>query len=106
VPALRNALDDYHVAGRAAARAQDLASSIRQSLPELRGQLLQLSRTIQRLEQAMKGPEAAIEAIVREVGLQGTRLALSALPRAFHLPVELAIRAVERVLDLGIGLGR
>jgi hypothetical protein len=29
-----------------------------------------------------------------------------ALPRPFHLPVELAIRAVERVLDLGRGLGR
>ena len=30
----------------------------------------------------------------------------AALPRAFHLPVELAIRAVERVLDLGLGLDR
>jgi hypothetical protein len=54
----------------------------------------------------MKGPEKAIEAIVREVGLQGARLALSALPRAFHVPVELAIRAAERILDLGLGLGR
>ena len=54
----------------------------------------------------MKGPEQAIEGIVREVGLQGARLALSALPRGFQLPVELAIRAVERVLDLGLGLGR
>jgi hypothetical protein len=40
------------------------------------------------------------------LGLQAARLALAALPRAFHLPVELAIRAVERVLDLGLGLGR
>jgi hypothetical protein len=68
--------------------------------------LVQLSRTIQRAEQAMRGPDKAIEAIVRDVGLQGARLALSALPRAFHLPVELAIRAVEKVLDLGLGLGR
>ena len=106
MPTLRNALDDYREAGRAAARAQALASTISESLPELRGQLVQLSRTIQRVEQAMKGPEKAIEAIVREVGLQGARLALSALPRALHLPVELAIRAVERVMDLGLGLGR
>ena len=106
VPTLRNALDDYHVAERAAGRAQALASTIRQSLPQLREQLVQLSRIIQRVEQSMKGPEKAIEAIVREVGLQGARLALSALPRAFHLPVEIAIRAVERVLDLGLGLGR
>lgn len=106
VPALRNALDDYHEAGRAAARAQALASTIRESLPELRGQLVQLSRTIQRVEQAMKGPEKAIEAIVREVGFQGARLVLSALPHQLHLPVELAIRAVERVLDLGLGLDR
>jgi Ti-type conjugative transfer relaxase TraA len=106
VPALRNALDDYHEAGRAAARAQALASTISESLPKLREQLVQLSRTIQRVEQAMKGPEKAIEAIVREVGLQAARLTLSALPPALHLPVELAIRAVERVVDLGIGLGR
>jgi ABC-type transporter Mla subunit MlaD len=94
------------VAERAAGRAQALASTIRQSLPELRGQLVHISRTIQRVEQAMKGPEKAIEAIVREVGMQSARLALSALPRALHLPVELAIRAVERVMDLGLGLGR
>ena len=106
VPALRNALDDYHQAGRAAARAQALASTIRESLPELRAQLVLLSRTIQRVEQAMKGPEKAIEAIVSEVGLQAAKLALAALPRAYHLPVELAIRAAERVLDLGLGLGR
>ena len=106
VPALRNALDDYHVAERAAAWAQALASSISDSLPKLREQLVQLSRSIQRVEQAMKGPEKAIEAIVRELGVQGARLALSVLPRASHLPVELAIRAAERVLDLGLGLGR
>jgi hypothetical protein len=54
----------------------------------------------------MKGPEKAIEGIVREVGIQAARLAVSALPRPLHLPVELAIRAVERVLDLGLGIGR
>jgi hypothetical protein len=73
---------------------------------QLGNRLLQVNSTLQRLEQAMKGPEKALEAIVREVGEQGVRLALSALPRAFHFPVELAIRAVERVLDLGLGLGR
>jgi hypothetical protein len=33
VPALRNALDDYHDAARAAARAQGIASTISESLP-------------------------------------------------------------------------
>jgi UvrD-like helicase C-terminal domain len=106
VPALQNALENCHEAGRAAARAQALASGISESLPQLREQLVQLSRAIQRVEQAMKGPEKSIEAIVREVGLQGVRLTLSALPRAFHAPLELAIQAVERVLELGLGLGR
>ncbi|HEV3073545.1 MAG TPA: hypothetical protein VHB47_03930 [Thermoanaerobaculia bacterium] len=106
MPALRNAFDNFQEAGRAAARAQALASTISESLPKLREQLVQLSRTIQRVQQAMKGPENAIEAIVREVGLKGVTLALSALPRAYHLPVDLAIQAVERVLDLGLGLGR
>jgi len=106
VRSLRPALDDYREAGRAAAQAQRVASTIGESLPKLREQLGQISRAIQRVEQAMKGPEKAIEGIVREVGLQGARLALSALPRALHLPVEVALRAVERVLDLGLGLGR
>ena len=106
VPALRNALDDYRAAERAATRAQVLASTIRESLPELRGQLVQISRAIQRVEQAMKGPEKAIETIVHEIGLQGARLALMALPRALHLPVLAAVRVAERVLDLGLGLGR
>jgi predicted O-linked N-acetylglucosamine transferase (SPINDLY family) len=106
VPALRNALENCHEAGRAAARAQALASTISESLPQLREQLVKLSRTIQRAERAMKVPEEAIEAIVREVGLQGAKLALSALHREFHLPVELAIKAVESVLELGISLGR
>jgi hypothetical protein len=106
VPALRNALENCHEADRGATRAQALASTISESLPKLREQLVQLSRTIQRVEQAMRGPENAIEAIVREVGPRCARLALSALPRAFHPPVELAIRAVENVMDLGLGLGR
>jgi hypothetical protein len=57
------------------------------------------------VEQAIKGPEKVIEA-VREVGVQAVKLALSALPRELRFPVELAIRAVERVLDRGLGLGR
>jgi ribosomal protein S12 methylthiotransferase accessory factor YcaO len=62
VPALRNALDDYHESGRAAARAQALASTISESLPKLREQLVQLNRTIQRVEQEMKGPEKCSQA--------------------------------------------
>jgi hypothetical protein len=52
----------------------------------------------------MRGPQKALEAIVREVGSQATELALRTLPVALQLPVQLAIRAVERVLDLGRGL--
>jgi Ti-type conjugative transfer relaxase TraA len=106
VPAMRNALENCHEAGRAAARAQALASPISESLPQLREQMVQLSRTIQRVEKAMRGPENAIKAIVREVGPRGARLALSALRQSLHPPVELAIRAVENVLVLGLGLGR
>ena len=106
VPTLCNALDHYHEAGRAATRAQTLASTISESLPKLREQLVQLSRTIQKVQQAMNGPEKTIAALVRDVGLQGARLALSALPRAFQAPVERAISAAEKVMDLSLGLGR
>jgi len=49
----------------------------------------------------MAGPEKALEAAVRELGTDGARHTLAALPRALHLPVDLAIPAAEaeRVLD-------
>jgi hypothetical protein len=54
----------------------------------------------------MKEPEKAIEAIVRDVGVRGARLALELLPGKPHFTVDRVIRAVERSLDLGFGLGR
>ncbi len=106
VPTLRSALDRYHGSERAAAQAQAPANAIGESLPKLRDQLQHLNRTLQRVEQAMKGPEKAIEAIVREIGPEAARLAVSTLSRELPFRVELAIRAVERVLDRGLGLGR
>ena len=106
VPTLRSALDRYHGSERAAAQAQQAANAIGESLPKLRDQLQHLNRSLQRVEQAMKGPEKAIEAIVREIGPEAARLAVSALARELPFAVELAIRAVERVLERGLGLGR
>lgn len=93
---------------RAAAQARRAADRIGYSLPGLAAQLRQVNRKLQRVERAMKAPEKALEAIVREVGTQAAKLALSALPRALHLPVQLAVHAIERALDLGrdLGLGR
>ena len=106
MPALRSALAGYQHAGRAANDAHRLANTIGENVNKLRERAGQLLGVLQRVEQAMKGPEKAIEGIVREVGIQAAKLAVSALPRPLHLPVELAIWAVERVLDLGLGLGR
>lgn len=105
-PPLRFALDNYRHAGRAATDAHRLANTIGENVNKLRDRASQLLGVLHRIEQAIKGPEKAIEGIVREVGIQAARLAVSALPRPLHLPVELAIRTVERVLDLGLGLGR
>jgi len=104
VPALRSAVSNYLTAEQTAAQARGLANAIGESLPQLDDQLSQVNRGLRRLEQAIAGPERAIEAIVQEMGTQGARQALAALPRAAHLPVQLAIRAVERVLDMGLSL--
>jgi Ti-type conjugative transfer relaxase TraA len=106
VPALRSAVYSYLGAEQTAAQARGLANAIGESLPRLHDQLSQVNRGLRRLEQAIAGPEKAIEAIVKEIGTQGARLALAALPRALHLPVQAAIWAVERVLDMGLDLGR
>jgi AAA domain len=105
VPGLRAHLTSYRATEQAAAHAQRLAA-LGGSLPQLTERLHQVNRAIQSVRQAMKGPEKAMETAVREMTFKGARLALMALPRPLQLPVELAIRAVERVLDRGLGLGR
>jgi Ti-type conjugative transfer relaxase TraA len=106
VPTLGPAVGSYLRSEQIAGNARALANTIAESLPRLQDQLAQVNRGLHRLEQAIAGPEKAIEAIVREIGTQGARLALAALPRELHLPVQAAIWAVERVLDMGRGLGR
>ena len=108
VPSLTGTLYAYRRAEHGAAMAHAAAVRTGESLPRLNAQLQQLGLTLYRLEQAVRGPEQAIEAAVREIGTQAAKLALATLPRALHLPVELAIWAVERVLDMGrdMGLGR
>jgi hypothetical protein len=106
VPALHAALSNHRGAEQTAAQARGIANAIGEGLPSLRDQLSQVNRSLHRLEQAMAGPEKALEAAVRELGTEGAKLALAALPRALHLRVDLAIRAVEGALDMGLDLGR
>ena len=106
VPGLRANLSSYRATEQALAQAQQLAATYGDSPPRLTERLHQVNQVIQSVRQAMKGPEQAMEAAVREMTFKGARLALSALPRSLQLPVEFAIRAVERVLDRGLGLGR
>jgi hypothetical protein len=106
VPALRSAVYNDLGAEQTAVQAHGLGNAIGESLPRLHDQLSEVNRGLHRLEQAIAGPEKAIEAIVQEIGTQEARVALAALLRGLHLPVQLAIRAVERVLDMGLDLGR
>jgi hypothetical protein len=105
VPGLRVTLSNHRRAEQDAVQARSIANSIGETLPSLRDQLSQVNRTLDRLEQAMAGPEKALESAIRGLGTDGARHALAALPRALHLPVDLAIREVEKALDLGLGLG-
>jgi Ti-type conjugative transfer relaxase TraA len=107
VPALRANLSSYRATEQAVAHAHQFAASFSSdSPPRLAERLHQLNQAIQGVRQAMQAPEKAMQAAVREMTLKGAKLALAALPRPLQLPVELAIRAVERVLDRGLGLGR
>ncbi len=74
-------------------------------LPALRAELQQVADTLRHVEHALKGPEKAPEAVVREVGTRAARLELAALPSPVRLPVQVAIRAVERAIDLAMDLG-
>ena len=108
VPSLRGALTNFRHAEREATQARGFAEKVGGAvrLPELQAQVQQITRTLHRVEQAMRGPEKALEAAVREVGSKAANLALSALHPAVQIPVRLAIAAVERAIDLGRELSR
>ena len=108
LPALRDAIRSYRIALGEATTARAAADKLggRFHLPSWEAEARQVSQTLHRVQQAIQGPEKALEAAVREVGSQAAKLAVSALPTALQLPVQLAIRAVERAIDLGLGLGR
>ena len=82
MPTLRAAVYGYLGAEKTAAQTRGLANAIGESLPRLHDRLSQVNRSRQRLEQAMAGPEKALEAVVREIGTEGTRLASSRRCRA------------------------
>jgi hypothetical protein len=97
LPALRGALMSHYRALFGADPRPDgdrLGGAAR--LPTLRAELQQVVGTLRRVQHALEGPEKALEAVVREVGAQAAKLALTALPAPVRLPVEVAIRAVQR----------
>jgi len=69
------------------------------SLPEIQGRLGQLGDALLRVTSTRKHPERALEDVVRRLGFEATRAATSLLPRALHLPVSLALRAVEKLVE-------
>jgi hypothetical protein len=60
------------------------------------------------LEAAAKPVEQILALVAEQLGAAAVKTAASLLPPALRLPLEVALRAVERVLDLGrdLGLGR
>jgi hypothetical protein len=75
-------------------------------LPELRMRAHQVRQAIRTVEQSLEGPAKILEAAVREVGAQAVRVAIAALPPPLRLPVQIALRANERIVDLGRELSR
>jgi hypothetical protein len=99
IPELRAELRSYRTAASIAAQARERAARTGLDPQQLEIRTHKLNQALRRVEQAMKAPTKALEAVVRDVGTRAARHALSVLPRAFELSISLAMRAVERVLD-------
>jgi Ti-type conjugative transfer relaxase TraA len=106
VPGLWHALHLHRYAHDAAGHALQAASSLGTGIADLKGQLAGVVTTLRMMEKASRAPEHALELAVRQIGHSAARAALSLVPARLQLPVDLAIRAVERTLDLALGLGR
>jgi Ti-type conjugative transfer relaxase TraA len=75
---------------------------------QLRRELARVVADLSGLRQASRGAQDAVETAIRTLGRAAVDSALLLLPRQVALPVSLAVRAVEHVLErtLSLGLGR
>ncbi|HVT58979.1 MAG TPA: hypothetical protein VHR45_11310, partial [Thermoanaerobaculia bacterium] len=110
---LQRAARSFGEATRTAADAHERVASWTEvlgkagvALSDLPRALQRVAAALQRVQHAMKGPEQALETAVRSMGHSAARAAVGMLPPALHAPAQLALHAVEKALDLGLGLGR
>jgi AAA domain/Relaxase/Mobilisation nuclease domain len=72
---------------------------------QIRRELARVTATLLTYRQGSRGAQDAIETAIRGLGRVAVDSALLLLPPKAALPVRLAVSAVERVLDRGLGLG-
>jgi len=72
---------------------------------EIRRELAGVTATLRTYQQASHSAQDAVEAAVRRLGPAAADSALLLLPAEAALPVQLAVRAVERAVERGFGLG-
>jgi hypothetical protein len=106
VPHLSYTLDQHEQARQSASRALDAVDKMGMGLAEISRRLSQLGTAVRRLERAAEEPEKALQAVLRHLGREATRAAVSLLPAPARIPVRFALHAIERALSHGHELGR
>ena len=106
IPGLRGALRSHGEAEKRFTRRQGAASKITNDVGEIKALLQRATSTLRQVEALSRGPEQALELAVRHLGHQAARAVTSLLPAPARAPLRLAVRALERVLDIGLDLGR
>jgi hypothetical protein len=94
--------------GLAAAPAQAASPPTLPPLAQVRRELARVDADLRGHRQASRGAQDAVETAIRALGRPAVDSALVLLPPEAALPVNLAVRAVERALERGpvLGLGR
>jgi AAA domain/Relaxase/Mobilisation nuclease domain len=96
------------LAGAAATPGQVASSRSLPPLSQVRRELARVEADLRGHHQASRGAQDAVETAIRALGRPAVDAALVLLPSEVALPVNLAVRAVERALERGpvLGLGR
>jgi ABC-type transporter Mla subunit MlaD len=103
LPRLRWRLQDHRHVERTAARAVEAAGRIGASMDQVRAQIGRVAASLQLVRAATGPAEKALERTVQRLGAAAVNTATSLLPKGLQLPIRIAVQALDRVRDLGLG---
>jgi AAA domain-containing protein/relaxase-like protein/DNA relaxase TraI-like protein/RNA helicase len=106
LPRLRATLWAYRESEQRLVRPPRLAATVGSDVLEIKALLGRVTSALRQVEALSRDPERALELAVRRTSMAAVHATISLLPDPIKTPVRLVMRAAERVLGIGLDLGR